>query len=61
MRLYIENNGEKIQVTKDNLVDFEDNQELLNIRKKILEFKKRKLEAKIIEVQDKIAKESSLI
>ncbi|WP_251845893.1 hypothetical protein [Enterococcus faecium] len=61
MRLYIENNGEKIQVTKDNLVDFEDNQELLNTRKKILEFKKRKLEAKIIEVQDKIAKESSLI
>ncbi|MDT2785462.1 hypothetical protein P7G87_12340 [Enterococcus asini] len=61
MRLYIENNGEKIQVTKENLVDFEDNQELLNTRKKILEFKKRKLEAKIIEVQDKIAKESSLI
>ena len=32
MRLYIENNGEKIQVTKDNLVDFEDNQEFVSAK-----------------------------
>lgn len=61
MRLYINNEGQKIQVTKDNLVDFEDNQELLNTRKKLLELKKSKLESRIIEIKEKLAKENSLI
>lgn len=61
MRLYIKDGEKKIPVTKDNLIDFEDNQNLLKTRKKILEIRRSKYDSKIEKVKQDLEKENSLI
>lgn len=61
MRLYVKEGEKKIPVTKQNLVDFENNQNLLKTRKKILEIRKRKLDSKINKNKKELEKENSLI
>ncbi|MGF2146483.1 hypothetical protein ACQUEF_14070 [Vagococcus fluvialis] len=61
MRLYVTDGDKKIPVTKENLVDFENNQSLLKTRKKILEIRKSKFDSKIEKTKKELEKENSLI
>ncbi len=61
MKLFIIDGEKEIQVTKDNLANFEDNQSLINTRKKILEIRRSKIETKINEIKKQIEKENKFI
>lgn len=61
MKLFVIDGEKEIQVTKDNLANFEDNQNLINTRKKILEIRASKIETKINKLKKRIEKESQLL
>lgn len=54
MKLYIDNKGEHIQVTKDNLVNFEENNGLIQVRKNQYLYEISELERKKDKVQELI-------
>lgn len=61
MKLFIIDGEREIPVTKNNLANFEDNQNLINTRKKILEIRNSKVDIKINKLKQQIEKESQLV
>lgn len=61
MKLFVVDGEREILVTKDNLANFDDNQNLINTRKKILEIRSSKIDTKINKVKNQIDKESQLV
>lgn len=61
MKLFVKDGEKEIQVTKSNLVNFEDSQGIIESRKKILESRAKITESKIAELKENIEEQNRLL